>query len=238
MAFQFNSAQRCRWPRCSTPHADHFRKPYHNFVHSLCETWPPLHHLANFMDEPFHKVVPWGQPNLQIAVVDFSGDGSALQGQFGNADALSAFLTKCPQEGVSRLFLVEGLSRDLVEFLGTELDVDPAFFTSHLWGLDWFPRRSSSSTVPCSLSSARQQSFIRFQYLEARQIKEVPGRPPGIARHPSWDTNILRKISIHKLASTQYPIGFARRHTTIGMKAFDTKYWTGAPFHSRFFIRI
>jgi hypothetical protein len=212
----FRTASPCQWPECRIPQAEHNRLPYHRFVHALCDKWPLLQHLDNFMNEPLHRTFPREGPKARIAVLDFCDTGITSQGTFDQADKFSTFLDQVQRKGSTRLFLVEDLSRDIVEILGSRFDVDPAFFAWHVGGMGWFSRRSSPSTVPGSQSSSREQSFVKFRYLEARPVLgRYDGQP--VERYPCLDSNVLRKVSIMKLASLQHAIGMARRQITMWM---------------------
>lgn len=210
----------CQLPECRIPNVQHNRErpgDYHRFVHALCDKWPLLQHLDNFMNKPIHRTFPPGGPKARIAVLNFCDTGITSQGTFDEVDKFSSFLEQDTEKSGTRLFLVEDLSTDLVEILGSRFDVDPAFFAWHVGGMGWFSRRSSPSTVPGSQSSSKEQSFVKLRYLEARPVL---GHYDGqaVERYPCLESNVLRKASIMKLSSVQHAIGMARRHATMWMK--------------------
>jgi hypothetical protein len=208
------------------------RKPYHQFVHSICDRWPQLKHLDNFLsDIPCH---PKGRPQTRIAVLDFDPHWQtvAINEPFTNSIGLQSFLNCDDGEKRSRIFIVENLSRDVVELLGARLHLDPAFFSSHIYGLDWFSRTSSPSMVPTSWSSIRNNSFTQLRYLEARNVKETCGAPYDVEnlKLVCFNSHIIRKISLNKLSSANGIVGFARRQVTIWMNPLGDEgaHWIGA----------
>src|SRR5271170_3272125 len=84
------------------------RKPYHQFVHSICDRWPQLKHLDNFLsDIPCH---PKGLPQTRIAVLDFDPHCQtvAIMEPFTKLTSLqSSFLNADGCGKRSRLFVVE-----------------------------------------------------------------------------------------------------------------------------------
>ena len=201
------------------------RQPYHSYVHNLSKRWRHLQHLDNFMDN--HEMQSGSISDTHVAVIDIC-DEAQIDAKFTSVVNLSTFLDNAPQRECSRLFLVENISRDFIEYLGSHFDMDPAVFSSHIYGFDWFGRCSSATTVPSLPSELRTQEFVHFRYLEARPVRSAADDLVNVDGLPCFNCNILRKFSVMTLSSTRYPIGFARRHVTVWMKKHGEKYWTGA----------
>ena len=136
--------------QCGKLQTEHNRQPYHAYVHSLCGRWRRLQHLDNFMNEPFHRALPRGRPSPSVAIIDVSTLGITLEGEFTEAASLLKYLDSSSSGARSRYFVIEDLSVDIIELRGTRFDVEPEFFSAHIYSLDWFSRCSSPTTVPCS----------------------------------------------------------------------------------------
>ena len=198
-------------------------KTYHSYVQSLSSRWRRLEHLNSFMNE--NSTRRFHQP--RIAVLDFD-DHNGLEPRVINLPGLSAILDQSSTFKGGRLFLVEDLSNEVVELLGSRLDIEPEFFASHIYSLDWFSRASSPTTVPNIYSTICAQSFVRFRYLEARSVLVKANQEINIDRLPCTNSNLLRKVSIMKLESTNGMVGLERRHVTIWVKpGANTSNWTG-----------
>jgi len=202
------------------------REPYHSYVHNLSKRWRHLQHLVDFLDNGENK--SGSVSDTHVTVIDIR-DRAQIDSEFTSVANLSAFLDNTPQNECSRLVLVENISQDFIEYFGSHFDMDPAVFSSHIYGFDWFGRCSSATTVPSLPSGLRTQEFAHFRYLEARPVRAGVDGPVNVDGLPCFNCNILRKFSMMALSSTRYPIGFARRHVTVWMKRIGESYWTGLP---------
>jgi hypothetical protein len=201
---------------CRRPQNEHNRLPYHAYVYSLSRRWRNLQHLDNFMNNPFHGILPKGKPNPRIAVLDISEtDGIVFLNEFTNVDTLSNFLNNDSGNHLPslRIFLLQDLFPELIEFIGANFDVDPAFFSAHIYDLDWFSKSASAATVSPSKSHLQQQRFRQFRYLEARPLKQI-GNVSDSELQPCWDSSLLRNVNIMKSCSTRNAMGFSRSQLT------------------------
>ncbi|KAH8812361.1 hypothetical protein F5884DRAFT_308219 [Xylogone sp. PMI_703] len=218
----------CQRASCRLPQSSHRRKPYHQRIYSLCNTSPLLQHLDDYMNEGFHRIAPLGNPSSRVGILEIAGEKFVPRSTFTIDADLKEYLS---QSGVnnhrSRLLLIEDISPELIEFLGSELEIDPFFFATHICSLNWFRGRSSPSTVSWARSLQKHQSFIQFQYVEARQVFGVHADDPSIQRYPAWDSYALRKITVARLASTQHAVGWARRNLTVWMKQSNSDNFIG-----------
>jgi hypothetical protein len=164
---------------------------------------------------------------MRTALWDISGTGVGDFDikEFTDIPSLSSSLSKPPKQ--SRLLVVEDLSTNMIELLGRHFDVNPAFFSSHICAIDWFSRAASPTTVPFSKSEAREHTFFQLRYLEARPVKSQHQSQSRIQRPACFDSNLLRKLSIMKVACAKNLIGFARRQVSIWMEPLDNGGWNG-----------
>ncbi|SCV58197.1 uncharacterized protein FFB14_15498 [Fusarium fujikuroi] len=146
--------------------------PYLAHVKSLSRAWPSLRYLADFM-EVSTTPVRWkflreNEAERQdrcnrtnIAILDFDLSGNSTCRRFTDIDELEAEL-RCkengnPNKGTLRLFVVEDLSRGVIETLGSQLDIDPTFFRSHIDGYSWKHQNWT------------QVRFVRPRYFKTRE---------------------------------------------------------------------
>lgn len=199
---------------------------YHSYIQSLSPRWRVLEHLDDFLKENRNTSRLTGSPKPRLAVLNF--DNMEVTSHVIDIYDLAEVLQNTSSRKGGRLFLVEDLSNEVIEILGTHLDIEPEFFASHIYGLDWFPRTSSMATIPRVRSATQGQSFVKIRYLETRSVARKNDHPVGIHRPACMDSNVLRKVSIMKLESTKGLVGFCRRHVTIWMKPnTNVTNWTG-----------
>ncbi|KAH8692236.1 hypothetical protein BGW36DRAFT_348443 [Talaromyces proteolyticus] len=92
-----------------------------------------------------------------------------------------------------QILIVEDISKDLVEFLGSSLNIDPLFFASHVFAAY---RNTSMQTPDLALLPSRFQSqqYFNTHYhrtVQLRQKDECLGK-----KHLIRATNISRKLAI------------------------------------------
>jgi hypothetical protein len=122
--------------------------PYQAYVASLLATHPHLQVLEQFMNEKDWELwKEYGFPKEQglnkfsVFVVDiettqksFSSASLRVSPLLDSSDSMAQYLDghRLTASGSLRLFLIEGLSRDLIEYFGSKFRLDPNFFESHL----------------------------------------------------------------------------------------------------------
>lgn len=70
-----------------------------------------------------------------------------------------------------RLFVVEDLSRDVIELLGSHLDIEPAFFREQIFDYAWYNTRDRWVDSPRLDIAARKQRWIQLRFATARYFK-------------------------------------------------------------------
>jgi len=123
--------------------------PYKRYVASLLGTHPHLQVLEQFIDETewerwrragHEKSAGLTKFNVVVADIELARDGSPVQPELHtsevqkSASALDVYLHSHPPRSSDglRLYLVEDLSRDLIEYFGSRFCLDPNFFESHI----------------------------------------------------------------------------------------------------------
>jgi hypothetical protein len=88
-------------------------------------------------------------------------------------------------ESEFRLFVVEDLSRDVIEALGSHLEIEPDFFLEHIY--------DDSLAVPPNLSvDTRQQQRLQLRFMMAQHFETPVHFMKGIKEVESF--NILRSL--------------------------------------------
>ncbi|QGI63794.1 hypothetical protein CEK26_007745 [Fusarium fujikuroi] len=122
---------------------------------------------------------------MNVALLRFNGDGQAEQHPSNNLHRPEDLrrtieMAKKPESGVMfSLFVVEDLSRDVIETLGSELAIDPRFFRAHITDYVWNNirdrwREPSILQVDAKRQMWFQLRLIRSRYFENQnQLKEA-----------------------------------------------------------------
>ena len=129
----------------------------------------------------------------RIVCLEFSSASETPTRRSLDLDGLAFLLgnTDGGKDGIyGRLIIVEDLSNDIIETLGSLLNIDPLFFASHI---DVFQdeiatTRPSTAILP---STMRSQNFLNLPYHRVIQIGDT-GSEQGFLR----DMNIPRKVAI------------------------------------------
>jgi hypothetical protein len=183
-------------------------RPYLQHIKGLSLAWPDLRYLADWM-EVTTAPIKWGNikqfettiraeraSRTKVAVVDFSQDEISVK---IIEDAVS--LATCvqhdqPPRGAHRLFVVEDLSRDVIEILGGGLDIDPFFFREHISDYLWYNTRDSWVELPVLRVVKRDRTFFRMRYFRARYFASEESLER--ARQEAAMFNVLRRIDYDK----------------------------------------
>lgn len=156
---------------------------YEAYVLGLVPHWPHLRIVTDFMSSdhtytptPFTKIT--FKPDIRVVDVTYTPHkyaASAENNHFFSVDQLRQFLVK-PSAGYSRRFImVEDLSAEVIELLGSTFNLDPEFFAQHL--SDWWTNHQgfSSSEHPLHQfgSSSWKLGFQHFKFQRAYEWQEA-----------------------------------------------------------------
>ncbi|KAF5637073.1 hypothetical protein F25303_8013 [Fusarium sp. NRRL 25303] len=114
---------------------------------------------------------------MNVALLRFNGDGQAEQHPPDNLhrpeDLRSAIeMAKKPESGVMfSLFLVEDLSRDVIETLGSELAIDPRFFRAHITEYVWNNIRDRWREPSILQVDAKRQTWFQLRLIRSRYFE-------------------------------------------------------------------
>ncbi|KAI1426049.1 hypothetical protein F5Y12DRAFT_784157 [Xylaria sp. FL1777] len=90
--------------------------------------------------------------------------------QFTSTKALRDSLSNTAEDSSLqfKLYVVEDLSRDVIEILGSKFDVEPDFFRSHIVDFAWYNVRDRWRNPPMLDIVSRHQNWMQLRYVTAR----------------------------------------------------------------------
>ncbi|PWY80413.1 hypothetical protein BO94DRAFT_626205 [Aspergillus sclerotioniger CBS 115572] len=161
---------------------------YRSYVAKQSRRYPSsLQPLCYFLDDPLVD-----QNVCRMGVLEFTPDTPApayrdLDHQ-GLYSILSDDTTTKSSFPYGRIVIIEDLSREIVEMLGSLLHIDPLFFASHIG----HNGPSGDSTIASALRS-RKQPFITNHYYRAVTLH---GLQEGCSSQYSRETNVNREVML------------------------------------------
>lgn len=166
---------------------DHTRS-YKSFVAARTQRDSYLRNLCQFL-----QIDSVSQHACRVACLEFSSASGPPNCRSLDLDSLASLLcntTKGKDDLYGRLLIVEDLSSDVVETLGSLLNIDPLFFASHIdtFQVDIATPRPSTATLQ---STIRSRNFLNLHYHRLIEF-ENPAAKKTLLR----DMNIPRKVKI------------------------------------------
>lgn len=130
-----------------------------------------------------------------VTMVEFSHTDHPRTLPIRSAKALKetlANLSSTPSEQPSmRLFLVEDLSQQVVEQLGSRFDVDPLFFREQIADYSWYNTRDPWAMAPNLLAAMKHRQWFRIRNVRLRYFTSDESFQR--ARDESNTFNVLRR---------------------------------------------
>jgi hypothetical protein len=90
-----------------------------------------------------------------------------------------------------RLFVVEDLSRDVIELLGAHLDIEPAFFREHIVDYAWYNTRDRWVDPPNLNMVAGRNRWVSIRFVTARYFETTESFKEGYNQAVKF--NVLRR---------------------------------------------
>jgi hypothetical protein len=75
------------------------------------------------------------------------------------------------EDGRFRLFILEDLSRDMMELLGAHLDIEPGFFREQIFDYAWYNTRDRWVDPPRLQAATKKQRWMQLRFPAARYYK-------------------------------------------------------------------
>jgi len=110
-------------------------------------------------------------------------------------DLKAALNNQASEKGVGqrrfRLFVVEDLSRDVIELLGAHYDIDPAFFRDQIFDYAWYNTRDRWADPPRLNIIGKRQRWLQIRFATARFFQTQESFKNGCDEFESF--NVLRR---------------------------------------------
>lgn len=163
-------------------------RSYKSYVATRTQRNPCLQNLCHFLQND-----TLSQYACRIVCLDFSSVSGPPRRRGLDLEDLPLLLrntTKTRHDLCGRLLIVEDLPSDVVETLGSLLDIDPLFFASHIdtFQSDIATTRPSRVTLP---STTRSQNFLNLHYHRAIEFENLDSK-----KVLHRDMNVPRKVKI------------------------------------------
>jgi hypothetical protein len=159
---------------------------YFDYVFRLSRRHPCLQKLCQFLtDNPSRR--------CHIACLEFSSDGPPIQSDIepSNLRTWIEHVTNGIGGISSQLLFVEDLTKDVIEILGSTLDLDPMFFAYHIDNAEskTTSMKPSATILPSKIKS---QSFLNLHYHNALEFY----CDPGVSKRFLSDSNVPRRVRL------------------------------------------
>lgn len=193
-------------------------RSYKSFIAARTKRNPCFQNLHEFI-----QIDTISQHACRIACLEFSSSYGPPSRRSLDLDSLTSLLGNEAKERddlCGRLLIVEDVSNDVVETLGSLLNIDPFFFASHIDAsqIDIATIRPSMATLP---STRRSQNFLNLHYHRVIEFENVEPKQTLLR-----DMNLPRKVKIlPKLKGIN--IGLARHCCSILKTEGKDGLWLG-----------
>ncbi|KAL8712684.1 MAG: hypothetical protein Q9220_003216 [cf. Caloplaca sp. 1 TL-2023] len=165
------------------------KRSYKAYVAARAHRNPSLHHLSQFLERSNSTIA-----SCRIACLDVSPAHECSSLQNLDFEGLKGLLQLKIEERSSgelygRILLIEDLCPQIIELLGSALNIDPFFFASHIDvpQSDTATRRPYRTTLP---SLAKSQNSISLQY-----YRSIVLDGQGVTGNLRRDMNVPRHVA-------------------------------------------
>lgn len=175
---------------------------YHTRIRDISRGWPHLRYLSDFMTV---STVPLRSKDLlrgerqdrlnriDIAVIEYDDELSTKY--LKDPKQLDEFLDGLKDDAEAkkpRLLVVSDLSTLMIEKLGSEFDIEPGFFRSHIGDYVWLNTRDPQAEIPDLESFSRQSNYFSMQYVSPRYFENEDQL--AAAKKQAEGFNVLRRV--------------------------------------------
>ena len=197
---------------------DNFSPAYLKVIQDECQRHPCLQHLAEFcLKKNSHR------HSCRFECLQFDANSVTPQIRRLKWEELLETLQEYHVNAgdvLGRMLIVEDLTADVIELLGSSLDIDPLFFASHL-----HMTRSDKTTerpdVRLLPSASRWTKFVSVIYHRPLTVNGM-----SVPKKLISDTNVRRKVGFHQ-SGNQPAVGMMQAAFTALMIAKTGKSWFG-----------
>ncbi|KAL9094418.1 MAG: hypothetical protein Q9165_003268 [Trypethelium subeluteriae] len=205
--------------------------PYLKYLKSISSGWPHLRYLADWM-EVTTAPVKWKflkeadraerASRTRIAMLDFQRGQKVSRIDILDAESLAALLNDKDVDHdhvETRLFVIEDLSRDVVELLGARFGIDPLFFRGHISDYLWYNTRDPWVELPDLDIVSRTRSFSHIRYVQPRYFKSPDSLKQASREAGSF--NVLRRLDNDRNHETI----FDEEGTSVALIRSKSSFW-------------
>ena len=174
------------------------------YLESLAEGWPHISYLADFMKvttaPPKQKFLNDQDrreraSRVKVSMLTFEPNAAVHRDDYVNIKELNTALNgdQVTHDNVyARLFVVEDLSRDVIEAFGARFDIDPLFFRGHLSDYIWYNSRDPWVELPDLDVMSRKRSYLHVRYAQTRYFRSEDSLKR--AQQQAGGFNVLRRV--------------------------------------------
>jgi hypothetical protein len=165
--------------------------PYQRYVKAQCRRSPCLQNLSDFLADSNSRRKPG-----RIACLEFSSADGEPRRRDLDTEGL-AMILQDPYTKVGdlsgRILIVEDLAKDVVEMIGSSLEVDPLFFASHLHT----SRADVTTKKPFAPPRVSGHDFVHARYIRSFDFGKTA--TPGKLL---LDASVRRKVVVLPTSAT------------------------------------
>ena len=174
------------------------------YLESLAQEWPQISYLADFMKvttaPPKQKFLNDQDrreraSRVKVSMLTFEPNAAVHRDDYLNLKELDTALNgdQVTHDNVhARLFVVEDLSRDMIEAFGARFDIDPLFFRGHLSDYIWHNTRDPWVELPDLDVMSRRRSYLHVRYAQTRYFRSEDSLKR--AQQEAGGFNVLRRV--------------------------------------------
>lgn len=210
--------------------------PYLSRLKTLQTAWPHLRHLRQWMEvttspdkwQLLKLLSPERLSNVRyerarrtnVAVLDFIPNKPAPSDQrIKSRDELERHLDTPVAKDATRLYVVEDLSRDVIELLGFKLDIDPLFFREHINDYTWYNTRDPWVELPDLDFVSRSRPYFHLAYTQPRYFKNEESYKKAIRQAGLF--NVLRRLDV----DLEHTSRFDKEEATVALVRSKVSLW-------------
>lgn len=180
--------------------------PYLDHIRELSKSWKTLRHLVDWMQV---GTDPWRWVHLEadqeerkkrhqrtkVTFIEYQPDVAPVDETIGKPERLREVLNRLKHEGTKasplRLFVVEDLSQQVIELLGSHFDIDPLFFREQIGDNVWQNTRDPWAMPQNLLSTTKQRSWFRLRNLRLQYHTSKKSYETAVQQASTW--NVKRR---------------------------------------------
>ncbi|CAG8959785.1 hypothetical protein HYFRA_00001692 [Hymenoscyphus fraxineus] len=209
--------------------------PYLEYLKSIAEEWPHITWLADYMEvgtSPIkwkfltEKNIKERAEKTKVAVLEFSKSGDEpMRKDFHLIGRLRDYVNETTDPEYARLFIVEDLSRDVIEILGAKYDIDPLYFRSQISDYMWYNTTDPWAELDDLPHIARERNYYNIRYMRARYFESYDHLDHAKKELGGW--NVLRRMEqeLGWRARNKLQKERALTDSTVGLLRSKTALW-------------